>query len=156
MTECEICGKPLLEEKKARIDGVVFRVCDECVKLGEQMPVIKPVKGKSNTPAEPVVDDSYVLIQNSGEKIKSAREKRGMSQSQLAARIGEKESVIKRAEHNVELEKKTMEKIESFLGISLYEKQVPGTITDTIKNIKKKRDSARLTVGDVAIVKRRG
>jgi len=151
MTECEICGKPLLGERVARIDGVIFRVCEGCVKLGEPMPVIKPIQRKIKGPNEPVFDDSYVLIENFGEKIKNARERRGMSQLQLAARIGEKESVISRAEHNAGLEEKTLKKIGRFLGISLYEKGVPGIV----KKIEKKELAAGLTLGDVATVKRK-
>lgn len=147
MAECEICGKPLLGERKARIDGVVFRVCDGCVKLGDEMPVIMPVKKKAG--AEPFIsEDDYVTVPDFGGKLKNARERKGISQEELAARIMEKASVIRRVEHNFEAGEMIMKKLERFLGIKFYEKPESAAL-------KGGKGELALTIGDVAEVRRK-
>ena len=146
MSECEICGKPALTGKRARVEGAVFSVCDECAKLGEEMPVIRLARKESD--AGPVIDEDYVLVQDFGARIKRARESMGMSHEELAGRIREKASAVRRAEHSVELEEKIMKKIGRALGVSLYERVKPGIL-------KKAQDSPVLTLGDVATVRKR-
>ena len=50
--ECEICGRQVSDNpKKAKIEGSVMIVCDECAKLGKiQKAPPKPKFRKSNKP----------------------------------------------------------------------------------------------------------
>ena len=43
--DCEVCGSDKAN-RKAKIEGSVLRVCDKCVKLGEEIPIF--VKKKRN------------------------------------------------------------------------------------------------------------
>jgi ribosome-binding protein aMBF1 (putative translation factor) len=40
-----VCGSKKAD-RKAKIEGSVLRVCDECVKLGEEIPVFVKSEGK--------------------------------------------------------------------------------------------------------------
>jgi len=147
MAECEICGKPLLTQRKARIDGVVFTVCESCLKLGEEMPVIMPVVRKNALP-KPIIGEDCVLIENFGEKIRGERQKRGLTQEELASKISERASLIKKAEQSIELEENVIKKLEKFLCVKLYEK--PDAFIP-----KGREEHAVLTLGDVAEIRRK-
>ena len=145
MAECEVCGNPILRERKSRIDGAVFTVCDECVGLGDEMPSIRPARKADGTS---VLEQDYVLAADFGRRIRTARERAGLSQEELASKISEKASVIRHVEHNNELAEGTMKKIGRFLGIKLYEKPEKATFS-------KAADLPKLTLGDVAELKRK-
>ena len=148
MSECEVCSSALARERKARIDGILFMVCERCLELGTEVPVsIRPARKEAPKP-KPIVDEDLVLAAGFGEMIRREREKRGLSQEELASKIGEKASVIRRAEHGMEPEEREAKKLERFLGIKLYEKQ-PLVIS------KAKEEKSILTLGDVAEIKRK-
>ncbi|MEM7820341.1 MAG: helix-turn-helix domain-containing protein, partial [Candidatus Aenigmatarchaeota archaeon] len=86
-----------------------------------------------------------VMRPDAGEIIKRERERRGLTQAQLAEKILEKLSVIKRAEEGWQPPLSVVRKLEKVLGVSLLETSVSG-------NLKKKIDRKQLTIGDVAEV----
>jgi len=144
MAECEVCGNTIIRERKSRIDGAVFTVCDECVGLGDEVRSIRPAR-KAH---ERILEQDHVLAADFGRRIRLAREKAGLSQEELASKIGEKASVVRHVEHNNELAERTMKKIGHFLSISLYEKPEEGAF-------KKGSGAPALTLGDVAELKRK-
>jgi putative transcription factor len=122
--ECEICG---CETKKifiAKIEEAVLRVCEECSKGGEILNIIiknnEPKIEKSPLYYE---EDEYELIEGYGKIIEEARKKIGISLEDLARRIGEKESLIRKIEREeIRPSDKIIEKLEKFLKIKLREK----------------------------------
>lgn len=144
LAECEVCGKPISTRRKAKIDEVIFQVCEECVKLGEEITETKP---KIIVKERPIIKEDFELVSDFAERIKTAREKLGLTQKELANKINESESIIKRIEHGF-AETKVIRKLEKFFGIKLYQ---------TIKEVKiiKKGKEEKLTLGDVAEVKRK-
>ena len=104
--KCEICGReirgrPYLIE----VDGAVLRVCSECAKLGKPYKPAsrsslritpKPLSvnrhRRTSLPEDLILDPGYPAI------VRRAREKLGLTQEELAGKIGEKTSVISKIE----------------------------------------------------------
>ncbi len=90
---CEICDKRTTNPVKIRLEGAVMNACESCAKLGERIssPPIFASKREFELSKEEIVENYSSLV-------KSAREKRGMTQEQLAREILEKEFIIQRIE----------------------------------------------------------
>lgn len=146
MSECEVCGKPVFTLRKAKINGIVFQVCDECVKLGEEIRISKP---------KPIIKRVYSfgeeieLIPDFSEKIKRAREKRNLSQKEVAEKIKERLSIIKRAEQGFKPEESVVKKLEEFFNLELHQE------IKEIKPSKKALKEEKLTLGDIAVIKKK-
>ncbi|MBC7114208.1 MAG: TIGR00270 family protein, partial [Archaeoglobi archaeon] len=97
--------------------------------------------------AEMPVED---IIPNYSEVIREARERLGLSQEELARKIKEKVSLIRKIERGeLTPEEKVARKLEKELGIKLMERiESP--------KIEKKELPSTLTLGDVVVVRRKG
>lgn len=141
---CEMCGREA-ELYKAVIEGTELSVCEKCGKFGK---VIKRVQefntfsAKKNIMKEPEVVE--VLVADFPQKIKSAREKLGLTQKDFAKKINEKESILHKIETGhykppVEIAKR----YEKVLNVKLVEK----VTQDSAEQLPKSK-SAGLTLGD--------
>jgi putative transcription factor len=83
-----------------------------------------------------------VLVKDFSKVIRKSREEKKLTQEELAKRLSEKVSVIKRMEEGWQPSDKLVGKIEKFFGIELKEKAV-----DLVKE--KRQKSKKLTIGDV-------
>lgn len=138
-----MCGKKTQHTTKVMIDGAILNVCDDCAKFGT--PVIehnnfKRVESVKVTLPEPatrvpdthpaknavkkkISEEDLDIVEDYPEIVKNAREKLGMSQADLAARIFERKNVIASIERGDLLpDIKTARKLEKILGITLLEK----------------------------------
>lgn len=143
MAECEVCGSKNAC-RRARIEGIILTVCDKCVRLGEEIPLvevkqIKKPSGKIEEMEEVVKDDFHKTI-------RLEREKRKLMQEELAKKINEKVSIIKRIEEGWEPPLNILRKIEKFFNISLTEIMQE-------KPIEKKGKKEKLTIGDVVEIR---
>lgn len=124
------------------IDGGVFRVCNNCSRLGTPARAPKPIAAKSlrapqgafgtsrpplkKSPPPPSPTFSYdaeemILRDDYSKVIKSARELLGITQEELGRRINEKPSVISHLEvGSMKPEDVLAKKLEHFLKIQLY------------------------------------
>lgn len=123
---CEICDKRVPQLVKIRLEGAIMNVCESCAKLGQRIETPKSVLSVSGgavifapkrREAELSKED---IVENYALLVKSAREKRGWTQEQLAREILEKEFLIQRIEQGrmqptIELAKK----LQRALGIQL-------------------------------------
>ncbi|MFH1065409.1 MAG: multiprotein bridging factor aMBF1 [Nanoarchaeota archaeon] len=130
MAHCEICGKDTALNR-CKIEGCEMSVCVNCSKFGKIVP------GFSNNSVQkkgkPGMAMNYArnnkengteinVSSGAGNKIKNAREAKGLTQEQLAKAIAEKASVIQRIESgHMSPAISTAEKLERFLGISIVE-----------------------------------
>ncbi len=147
MSECEICGKEMPMLIRAKIEESVLSVCSKCIEFGEKTEqlqeetVKKPVLPNSEALKETILIDHYGFL------IKNAREKMKLSRLEFAAKIKEKENIIKRVEASeLKPDDKLLEKIEKFLNLNLKEKDIQ-------KPQKKDVKKAELTLGDVVQIK---
>ena len=121
MAKCELCGSKDAQFKTA-IEGTLMHVCSDCSKYG----VVK-----SNTNVRIVVKEApkpqkseplYSFIEGYGSKVKTAREKLGLKQEEMAKRLNERISLL----HNIESERlkptvNIARKIERELHIKIVE-----------------------------------
>lgn len=116
--DCEVCGAGNARIF-AIIEGAKMRVCETCSKFGK---VIEIERERVPKPSPKHIEIEEEIIEDYADVIKKAREKRGMTRSQLAALIMEKESVIKKVEAGELIPPdKLALKLQKALGIKLYE-----------------------------------
>ena len=145
---CEMCGREGVLYKTL-IEGTELSLCEKCGKFGK---VLQPVrtfeapKLKRQIQKTEVVE---VLVSDFSQKIKSAREKLGLTQKDFAKRINEKESIM----HNLETGHYTptidvAKRYEKILNILLVE-----TVTQELEEPVKKSKGTVLTIGDMIKIK---
>ncbi|WP_449463508.1 multiprotein bridging factor aMBF1 [Tardisphaera miroshnichenkoae] len=172
-----IRGKPYV----VYIEGAKLKVCEKCAKkadsiiekpTGSQPTRIQPTrpaamqlsraKAPSPSPslrprtkprprAQPPVPQDTILDENYGEIIRRAREERGMTPEQLAKKLNEKESVIRRVEEGkLRPPEPLINKLEKELEIKIRASPPPSPVSPktssggiTLKDVAKLRDGAR-------------
>jgi putative transcription factor len=139
MPECELCGSKKAN-RKAKVEGVIITVCDECVKFGEEIKLPEFIRTKKDLPKIEEVEE--VLKPDFNEIIRSSREEMKLKQDDLAKKLNEKLSVIKRVEEGWEPTPNLISKLEKFFNIKLTEKSEE-------KILEKKESKKKLTVGDI-------
>jgi putative transcription factor len=139
---CELCGNSIRGEVQVvNIDGGVFRVCNNCSKLGTPARVPKPVATRSgqtfggrsssrpapkSNPPPPSPGFSYdseemILREDFSSAIKNAREGLGITQEELGRKINEKPSMIGHLEvGSMKPDDLVARKLEHFLKIQLF------------------------------------
>lgn len=169
--ECEICGKKTKFPTTAvKVEGAEFKACSDCTKLGtviERRPANQAGKS-SGTPApsryaprsgyadaaKPRPRNYFAglendLVEEYDAVIKKAREAKGMSQEDLALKIKEKASLIKKIERKeIHPEESVIQKLEKELNIKLTE---AFDSSETFQH----RSAGGTTLGDIAFVKRK-
>lgn len=142
MNECELCGSKNAT-RKTKIDGAILTACEDCVRLGEEVPIVELKPAKRTIPnldlLESIKPKFNILIKNE-------RAKRNLKQEELAKKLNEKPSVIKRIEDGWEPPINVIKKLERFFNIKLMEE-----IEE--KQIDKKTEKSQLTIGDVVEVR---
>ncbi len=152
---CEICGREIKGRGfKIVVEGSEVTVCAACKQYGTEKPSAATQAGVSRViirkrRPKGRIEFTEELVENFNVIIRREREKRGWSQEQLAKKIQEKESLIKKIE-NAEIvpEPRVVEKLEKLFNIKLRE-SVPEVKVET------KRLSATPTLGDIVVVRRK-
>lgn len=145
---CEICGKKEGEMVDAIVEGSMLKVCSSCSKSGTVIPILKQPIVRKEKESGFASEEVEVIIENYFKVIKRAREKKGLTQEELAKDIGEKESTIHHIESgNMKPNFKLANKLKVYLGIDLVEKAERVDIKKDTKDINFKDES--LTIGDL-------
>ncbi len=141
--ECEICGSEA--DGKAEIEGAVLNVCRNCAGSGRDIIQKQPkILKLARLPEEM----RSMLIEDFSRAIKTAREKRHLSQEHLASAVKEKTSIIKRIEEGWNPPLQTARKLELFFGLKLIDK-----VQDNAEKMIVGRKE--ITIADIAIIKRK-
>ena len=83
-------------------------------------------------------------------RIRKARQRMGMDQKKLAAKIQEKKSIIAKLEtRSMRPDDRLMKKLEATLGIKLTEEI-------EVENIQRRTSSGSFTIGDIIMMKMKG
>jgi putative transcription factor len=122
MVQCEMCGKDIASPNRVKIEGAELDVCDECTDFGTEVTQTdssssstKYSTGSSSAPSgsstssgssgsngggrrSDMFDEMDELAQDYDERIRNARESRGLSQADLASQLNEKASLIRKLE----------------------------------------------------------
>ncbi len=157
---CEICGKEIVGKPYNRVvEGVKMVLCEKCAFHGESyfQPITpskpsKPIEVKASTkPKAPTVNKEYLeleVVSDYSMKIKSAREKIGLTQEELAKKLNEKLSVIQKIEGGKIIPDISLaKKIENLLKIKLL------TPAREEKTVLKTVEKPTLTLGDLVKIK---
>ena len=155
MTVCDMCGEKEVS-KQCIIEGVKMNVCERCAKYGktvrrvatkeeekiEQKQVKKRIARRDVLKKQE--ETVEVVVPDYSQKIRTARERRGLKQKDFAKLIAEKESVV----HHLESGRmrpsiKLAKKLEKILHIKIIE------LIEEKKVQIHKGKSASLTIGDL-------
>ncbi|RLG35925.1 TIGR00270 family protein [Methanosarcinales archaeon] len=154
--QCEMCGSEIIgKPNRIIVEGTELAVCGGCARYGKEVKSSEPKNFFSGfkrvTKAKKSIFDSISdeLVSDYGAKIRIARQQRGWSSEELAKKINEKESLLKKVEReDITPEDALIKKLESVLSIELTE-----GITEA--NVSGKKGRSTLTLGDVVNVKRK-
>lgn len=150
--QCELCGK-ITELFTTVVEGAQMQVCATCGKFGKVLRKAAPVRAAApvrKAASEPVQVER--IVEDYGERVRAAREKRGLTQQDFAKLVTVKESLVHKMEtSHFEPDIETARKLERVLHITLVETRVEGGIVDKQKDDR----PAGLTIGDILNMKQR-
>ncbi len=134
----------------ARIEGAVIEVCERCSKFGIKVDVRQEITYKAikkTIKFSELENADLELVPEYGIIIARVRESKGLTRYDLAQKINEKESIIKRLEdQEFEPDNMLVKKIEDFLDIRLRERY------ESVVMHRQEKKRPDLTVGDVVDV----
>lgn len=143
MPQCEMCGadKPSLTTTK--VEGAELELCDDCTEFGTEVRQTESSStstkystsssgssgdssgssgSSDSSPRHDMFDEMDTVASDYDDRIRSAREDRGMSQEDLADELNEKRSLIRKLERGDVLPSdEVQQKLESAFDISLTE-----------------------------------
>ncbi len=145
---CDLCGK--VEESLARalIEGVELDVCQACSRFGKMVaPARRPSPKEQHMQLrrreEPKHEKIEMMVENYAEIIKKKRESSGLSQTEFANKINEKDSIVHKIETGSFVPQLSLaRKIEKFLGVKIVEEH-----TETHEESRHKKEEG-FTLGD--------
>ncbi len=173
MVQCEMCGTETANPNRVKIEGAELDVCDECTDFGTEVKTdegssststkystsssssssssssttggTSGSSGGSSSRNTEMFDDIDEIAQDYDERIRTAREKAGLSQEDLAKRLNEKASLIRKLEQGSTLPTDEIQsKLEHELDIDLSES---GGADDT--EWESDSDAGSYTLGDM-------
>jgi putative transcription factor len=156
MPACEMCGReaPL---RQAIVEGTRMALCPNCVKFGVEVAGhATEVTGRSrilqsldarearSKPKDIFAQSESEIVEDFGKRIRDARNRKGVTQEELARRLNERQSVLSRVEAGMQRPADDLaRKLERELAITLYEK-APAAEAETRTAVK-----GTFTLGDL-------
>jgi len=141
-----MCGKegPLTA---SLVEGTEMNLCQGCGKYGKRLN--KPVTRQHKPVRAPKPEISEIVTNGYAQKIRTARENKGMTQKDFAQMLNERESVVQKLETgNLKPSINLARKLERVLKITLVE------VEEITKVESSKKPSGPLTIGDILNVKK--
>jgi putative transcription factor len=166
--QCEMCGDTIRGRAKlVRVEGAELQVCSRCEKYGTEVQqpkradMIRPGPVSGGAAVQPVKAGAPVrrkrdlfdymegeIADDYAERIRRAREAKGLSQKDLALQMMERELLVKKIEKgDLVPEEDVRRKLERVLGIRLLEAIAPDAD-------KKTKDLLAPTLGDVTVIRK--
>ncbi len=126
-----------------------MKACETCSSYGKKVrerKVRTKIRKRNKSKKRP---DEFNLAPEYGKKVRKARENKDLKQEELAKKINEPSSVIKRIENEkMKPSEKLVSKLEGTLGVSLKFE------SDTEVDIDREDEDEPLTLGDVVKIKK--
>ncbi|WP_299331161.1 multiprotein bridging factor aMBF1 [Haloplanus sp.] len=121
MPQCEMCGAESSSLTTTKVEGAELQLCDDCTEFGTEVRTessssstkystssssssssssggSSSTGGGGRTRRRDMFDDMDEIVADYDDRIRSAREERGLSQEELAAELNEKASLIRKLE----------------------------------------------------------
>jgi putative transcription factor len=159
---CEVCGREILGQPYRRvIEGAKLTVCSRCAVFGtsdwtpgkptpprapSQQAAPAPVRQVQRRPPRDDVAavEQFELVENYGATIRKARQRHGFTEKDLAMRMQEKESVVKKLEkQELTPDNRLIAKIKKHLGVDIVER------AETTKAQILAKPTGEKTIGDL-------
>ena len=150
---CEMCGEDSPIVATIETEGARMRVCARCVRFGKviappepkaQPGAARPVRLPRNTAEKPVpLESDEDIVDDFGERVRIARERKRVSLDDLARAVNEKKSLLAKVETGAfHPDPQLARKLEAALGIKLREK---------VEEVHTQKAQARggMTIGDL-------
>ncbi len=149
MVQCEMCGAETSSPKTIKVEGAKLDVCSDCTDFGTEVKQTSSSSGStkystgsssssssgggqssgsasssssggSSRRRSDMFDDMDELATDYDDRVRNARESKGLSQSELANELNEKASLIRKIERGDTLPSdRVQSELESFLEIDL-------------------------------------
>ena len=146
MAVCELCGKDT-QLSAALVEGSELKVCSACGRFGKALQ--KPVARVAKAPAQKAPEAVEVVVADYAIRIRSAREKSGMTQKDFARFLNEKESMVQKLEAGSLVPPISLaKKLEKALKITLVEVEAEEKVES------QKKGAGPLTIGDIINIKK--
>jgi putative transcription factor len=146
---CEICGRPI--KGKAReilVENAKLTVCKNCARYGTAVRD-KPRKSTRKSVFSPAKEE-FEIKEDYASIVRKARERKELTQKDLARKINEKESVVHRVETgHMRPSRKLARKLEGALDVKLMEKVKEPEV------VHRRSQFDELTIGDIIRIKKR-
>ena len=168
---CEICGRPITGPVRYRyIDAnIKLRVCQNCSRFGKEASkpgkpsqknvpkfVPSPRSKKPPRPSRRGRIDQTEFVEDFGLKIRKARESQKLTQDQLANRLKEPVSFVKKVEQEkIHPSINAMRKFERILKISLTERAEDQELDFSYASQKPKSSAKGQTLEDIITFKKK-
>ncbi|MCK4859690.1 MAG: TIGR00270 family protein [Candidatus Omnitrophica bacterium] len=154
MPNCEMCGRGIGTLNRAKIEGAVLEVCDNCASKGEIIRTPDAITrgvartGFAHPPREvKIIEDE--IVEGFGKVIHNARKSREWDLKKLAQVLHAKESLMHKIESGkIKPDLSFAHKIEHALGIHLVEKVKEDEVKSTASG------SGGMTLADFVKVKK--
>jgi len=174
MPQCEMCGSDQASLKTVKVEGAELQLCDDCAEFGTEVRTESTSSAStkystsssssgsnssrssgssssssSKTRRRDMFDDMDEIATDYDDRIRQARESRGLSQEELAQSLNEKASLIRKLERgDIMPPDSVRKKIERKLDISLVEGESDddsewsggGSTTTTLGDVVKRKD----------------
>ncbi|WP_332899094.1 multiprotein bridging factor aMBF1 [Haladaptatus sp. CMSO5] len=174
MAQCEMCGAESGSLKTVKVEGAELQLCDSCSQFGTEVRTQKSSSssstkystssssGKSSSSSSTsssssgsstrrrrdMFDDMDEVATDYDDRIREAREEKGLSQEELAKSLNEKASLIRKLERGDILPNDSVQKkLERALNISLSESadtdsewEGSASTTTTLGDVVKRKD----------------
>ena len=143
MVQCEMCGTETGSPKTVKIEGAELDVCDECAGFGTEVRTEdtsststkystsssssssssgsqSSSRGSGGGSRRDMFDEMDAVVEDYDDRIRTARESEGLTQEELADRLNEKASLIRKIERGDVLPSDDVQrKLEGELGVDL-------------------------------------
>ena len=140
LMECEMCGRVISSAVKARVEGSVLSVCNNCSQFGDLVDVRAEVRDRRR-----ITLDTKTINPNFAKIIRTTRISSVLSVEQLAEKMGEKASVVERVEKGMRPTDELAKKLEKALSVKLFG-------AEEAEFDSKKKDTSQ-SLGDIAVIK---
>ena len=144
--QCDLCGK---DENiiQATIEGVEMNVCRDCAKFGKVInpQITEKIEKHRVMKGPPEFESPEIIVLDFKNKIREAREKKGLNQEDFAKLLNEKASIIHKLETGTFIPSIPLaKKLEKALRIKLIEHTA-----EELSENPKPSSTGTMTIGDI-------
>tara|TARA_B100000959_G_C14942225_1_gene608332 strand:- start:1060 stop:1623 length:564 start_codon:yes stop_codon:yes gene_type:complete len=157
MGTCELCGSEGVGTRKATVSNAILDCCSRCIssnnleivhirkEFDKSVIQSSQITGKGIIGVDIMSQNSIELAHDFHNRVRMAREQKGLSQNDLAKRINEKVAIVQKIEDGTRPTDSLLKKISKELGIQLFFERT----SENYRHIPKTKDRG-MTISDAS------